>query len=54
MRTAMTASRSVEFSPEPHPTLWGGETISSTPGKEVCPKIARTSFIDISSYDRLI
>jgi len=34
------------YSPEPQPTLWGGGTSSSVPGKEVCHKIAKASSLD--------
>ena len=34
------------YSHEPQPTLWGGGTSSSVPGKEVCHKIAKTSLTD--------
>jgi hypothetical protein len=36
------------FSPERHPTRGGGGTSSSTPGKGMRPKIAKTSLIDLS------
>jgi len=43
MKTAMTASRvggrAVEFSPDPHPTLWGGGMSSSIPGNECVLKM---------------
>jgi hypothetical protein len=32
LRTATAASRSVEFSLEPHPTRWGGNKLQAPPG----------------------
>ncbi len=41
------APRGVEFSPEPHPTLWGGGTRPSTAGKECVLETGEISLIDI-------